>query len=154
MKEVMKDFFGCLFFVIVLFLALVLFSGCATAPKSAGTHAPMYTITNQTSSVTTTGTNTTSVVNTQTQNFLKPQRRYSLLGLLIGEKDPIPTSVPSGQSVQEGHPQPPVVVVEQPYGYPYGYGYGGYGHSGYSYARMPARSRECRRLFGVGFRVP
>src|SRR3989344_4101288 len=115
----------------------------------------MYTITNSTSSVTTNGTNTTSVVNTQTQSFLKPQRRWSLMGLVFGEKDPIPTTVPSGQSVQQGHSQAPVVVVQQPYGYggyPYGYGYaGGYG---YPYRRVPAQSGECRQLFGVRFRVP
>ena len=140
---------------LVLFVVVsILFVGCATAPRSAGTHSPMYTITNRSETVTVTGTNAVKVANVSEQGFLKPRRQWSLLGLLIGEANPIPTQVPSGQSVQEGHPQPPVVVVEQPYGYPYGYGYGGYGHSGYSYARMPARSGECRQLFGVRFRVP
>ena len=141
---------------LVLFVVVsILFVGCATAPRSAGTRSPMYTVTNtSTTAKKVAGIEVSSETHTSTQNFLKPRRQSSLLGLLIGEANPIPTQVPSGQSVQEGHPQPPVVVVEQPYGYPYGYGYGGYGHSGYSYARVPARSGECRQLFGVRFRVP
>lgn len=122
----------------------------AQAPKTQ-TRVPMYTITNSTSSVTTTGTNVSSIVNTQTQSFLKPQRRWSVLGLLIGEKDPISTSVPSGQSVQQGYPAPQVTVVESPYlyGYPYGYGYGGY-RSPYQPVYSGYGSSE-RRLFGVRF---
>lgn len=112
------------------------------------TRVPMYVVTNSTSSVTTTGTNTTSVVNTQTQSFLKPGRRWSVMGFIFGEKDPIPTTVPSGQSIQQGYPPTPVIVVEQPTyyygGYPYGYGY--------PYQRVPVYNQSCeRRLFGVRF---
>lgn len=118
----------------------------AQKPK---TRAPMYVVTNTTSSVTTTGTNVTSVVNTQTQSFLKPQRRWSVMGLVFGEKDPIPTTVPSGQSVQQGYPAPQVTVVESPYGYGYPYGYGGY-RSPYQPVYSGYSSCE-RRLFGVRF---
>lgn len=114
------------------------------APK---TRTPMYVVTNTTSSVTTTGTNVSSVVNTQTQSFLKPQRRWSVLGLLIGEKDPISTSVPSGQSVQQGYPAPQITVVESPYPYnPYGYGYGSPYRSMYS-----GYGSSEKRLFGYRF---
>ena len=145
MKENNEIVFGvlCKLFVLVLVgIVVALTTGCATAPKSAGTRSPMYVVTNYTSSVTTTGTNKVSVVNTQTQSFLKPQRRWSLMGLVFGEKDPIPTTVPSGQSVQQGEPAPNIIVVEQPYGY------------GYPYARVPARSWEHRRLLGVRYRIP
>ncbi len=131
---------------LVLFVVVsILLVGCATAQKSASTRSPMYVVTNTTSSVTTTGTNVVSVVNSQTQSFLKPQRRWSVMGLVFGEKDPIPTQVPSGQSVQQGEPAPNIIVVEQPYGY---------GYYRYPYARVPAYSGEQRRLFGRKFRIP
>lgn len=113
--------------------------------QKSKTRTPMYVVTNYTSSVTTTGTNTSSVVNTQVQTFLKPQRRWSVLGLLIGEKDPISTSVPSGQSVQQGYPAPQITVVESPY--PYGYGY----RSPYQPVYSGYGSSE-KRLFGYRFK--
>ena len=124
------------------------------SPKSqtTKTRVPMYVITNSTSSVTVTGTNTVSETHTSVQNYLPPGRR-SLLGVILGGRaNPISTTVPSGQSVQQGEPPTPVVVVQQPYGYGYGgYGYGGYGY-GYPYSRVPAYSQSCeRRLFGVRF---
>ena len=116
------------------------------APKTK-TRTPMYTITNSTSSVTVSGTTTVSETHTSVQNFLPPGRR-SLLGVILGGRaNPIPTTMPSGQSVQQGQPPTPVVVVQQPYRYGYG---GGYGY-GYPYRRMPAQSGENRRLFGVHF---
>lgn len=113
--------------------------------RTAKMRVPMYVVTNSTSSVTTTGTNVSSVVNTQTQSFLKPQRRWSVMGLIFGEKDPISTTVPSGQSIQQGYPAPQVVVVEQPaYGYSYGHRY--------PYRYAPTYNQPCeRRLFGVRF---
>lgn len=119
--------------------------------QKSKTRVPMYTVTNYTSSVTVTGTNTVSQTNTSVQNFLRPPRR-SLLGYILGgSAGPISTDTPSGNSVQQGYPPTPVIIVEQPaygYGYPYGYG-GGYG---YPYARMPVYGQSCdRRLFGVRF---
>ena len=119
------------------------------APK---TRTPMYTITNSTSSVTVSGTTTVSETHTSVQNFLPPGRR-SLLGVILwGRANPIPTTVPSGQSVQQGQPPTPIVVVQQPYGYGYPSGYGGGDGYGYPYSRVPAYSGSCeRKLFGVRF---
>ncbi|TSC84518.1 MAG: hypothetical protein G01um101417_183 [Parcubacteria group bacterium Gr01-1014_17] len=121
----------------------------AATPKG---RVPMYVITNSTSSVKVSGTNTVSETNTSVQNFLHPGRR-SLLGVIMGGRsNPIPTDTPSGESVQQGRPPTPVIVVQQPYGYGYQYGYGGgYGY-GYPYQRAPVYNQSCeRRLFGVRF---
>lgn len=113
------------------------------------TRAPMYTITNQTSSVTVSGTNLVSATtNTVVKNYLYPPKRSFFGAIFGGRVEPIPTDMPSGQSFQQGYSAPQVAVVEQPpvyysgypyaYSYPYAYGYGGYGGG-------------CRRLFGVRF---
>ncbi|MDP3661721.1 MAG: hypothetical protein Q8R17_02640 [bacterium] len=117
--------------------------------QKSKTLVPMYTITNSTSTVSVTGTNTVSVTNTSVQNFLRPGKR-SLLGVILGGRaNPISTDTPSGNSVQQGHPPTPVIIVEQPYGYGYPYGYGGY-RSPYQPVYSGYGSSE-RRLFGVHF---
>jgi len=76
------------------------------------------------------------------------------MGLVFGEKDPIPTDTPSARTVNQG-PYPTITVEQQayPYGYVGGYyGGGGYGYD-YPYRRVYyGEGEQCRTLFGYRFK--